>query len=101
MTGLLASLITSLAGPRPAPAPVRGKPRGTPSFREGKVSRVEEWLEAMGRWWGSFERTWFYSDSFNDLPLLSQVSDPVAVDPDGTLLAHAEVSGWPVLTLHF
>ena len=78
-----------------------GKPRGTPSFREGKVSRVEEWLEAMGLWWGSFERTWFYSDSFNDLPLLSQVSDPVAVDPDGTLLAHAEVSGWPVLTLHF
>ena len=72
-----------------------------PLDREGKVSRVEEWLEAMGLWWGSFERTWFYSDSFNDLPLLSQVSDPVAVDPDGTLLAHAEVSGWPVLTLHF
>ena len=77
-----------------------GKPRGTPSFREGKVTRVEEWLEAMGLWWGSFERSWFYSDSLNDLPLLSRVSDPVAVDPDSTLRAHAERSGWTILNLH-
>ena len=77
-----------------------GKPRGTPSFREGKVSRVEEWLESMGLWSGCFERSWFYSDSLNDLPLLSIVSDPVAVDPDSTLRAHAESQGWMILNLH-
>ncbi len=77
-----------------------GKPRGTPSFREGKVVRVEAWLEAMGMWWGCFERSWFYSDSLNDLPLLARVSDPVAVDPDNTLRAHAERAGWRILALH-
>ncbi len=76
-----------------------GKVRGLPSFREGKVVRVETWLEAMGLWWSSFERSWFYSDSLNDLPLLSRVSNPVAVDPDPTLRAHAEGAGWPVLSL--
>jgi HAD superfamily hydrolase (TIGR01490 family) len=77
-----------------------GGVRGTPSFREGKIARVEAWLEAMGFWWGSFARTWFYSDSLNDLPLLSKVSDPVAVDPDEALLAHARKAGWTVLKLH-
>ncbi len=76
-----------------------GKPRGTPSFREGKISRVEDWLESMGLWWGSFSRSSFYSDSLNDLPLLQKVSNPVAVDPDPTLRAHAEAHAWPVLTL--
>jgi len=77
-----------------------GKPRGLPAFREGKIARVEAWLESMGFWWSNFERSWFYSDSLNDLPLLSRVSDPVAVDPDPTLLAHAQQAGWPVLNLH-
>ena len=77
-----------------------GKPRGTPAFREGKIARVEAWLEAMGLWWGNFERSWFYSDSLNDLPLLAKVSDPVAVDPDSTLQAHAEAAGWAILRLH-
>jgi len=77
-----------------------GKPRGTPSFREGKITRVEAWLESMGLWLGDFERSWFYSDSLNDLPLLSVVSDPVAVDPDNTLHAHAEQAGWAILKLH-
>ncbi len=77
-----------------------GKPRGTPSFREGKILRVEDWLESMGFWWSNFERSWFYSDSLNDLPLLARVSDPVAVDPDPTLLHHAQAAGWPVLKLH-
>jgi phosphoserine phosphatase len=53
----------------------------------------------MGLWWSSFERSWFYSDSQNDLPLLSRVSNPVAVDPDPTLRAHAEAAGWPILSL--
>lgn len=77
-----------------------GKPRGTPAFREGKITRVEDWLESMGLWWSNFERSWFYSDSLNDLPLLSMVSDPVAVDPDRTLRAHAEAAGWTILKLH-
>ncbi|WP_153109709.1 HAD family hydrolase [Propionivibrio limicola] len=76
-----------------------GKPRGMPSFREGKITRVEDWLEAMGLCWANFERSWFYSDSFNDLPLLSMVTDPVAVDPDHRLDAHARASSWPVLSL--
>ena len=77
-----------------------GKARGLPSFREGKIARVEAWLEAMGLWWNNFERSWFYSDSLNDLPLLSKVSHPIAVDPDATLRAHAEAQGWTVLNLH-
>ncbi len=76
-----------------------GQPRGTPSFREGKIARVEAWLESMGLWWGSFERSWFYSDSHNDLPLMSKVSDPVAVDPDERLRTHAETAGWQVTSL--
>jgi len=76
-----------------------GKPRGLPAFREGKIARVEAWLESLGLWWGSFGRSWFYSDSLNDLPLLERVSDPVAVDPDETLRRHAEDRGWPVISL--
>lgn len=76
-----------------------GKPRGTPAFREGKILRVESWLESLGLCWQSFDRSWFYSDSHNDLPLLEKVSDPVAVDPDETLRAHAVEAGWPVHSL--
>ena len=77
-----------------------GQPRGTPAFREGKIVRVNDWLESLGLWWGNFERSWFYSDSLNDLPLLALVSDPVAVDPDSTLRVHAEAAGWAILNLH-
>jgi HAD superfamily hydrolase (TIGR01490 family) len=76
-----------------------GKPRGTPAFREGKIERVNAWLESMGLWWGAFESTHFYSDSRNDLPLLELVSHPVAVDPDDTLRKHAEEKGWPIISL--
>jgi HAD superfamily hydrolase (TIGR01490 family) len=76
-----------------------GKPRGTPAFREGKIERVNAWLESMGLWWGAFESTHFYSDSHNDLPLLELVSHPIAVDPDDTLRVHAESKGWPVISL--
>ncbi|CAG0955349.1 Phosphoserine phosphatase SerB1 [Rhodocyclaceae bacterium] len=76
-----------------------GKPRGTPSFKAGKIERVEAWLESLGFWWGSFEQSWFYSDSHNDLPLMSIVTDPVAVDPDDTLRTHARDKGWPVISL--
>jgi HAD superfamily hydrolase (TIGR01490 family) len=76
-----------------------GKPRGTPAFKAGKIERVESWLESMGLWWSSFEQSWFYSDSLNDLPLLSKVDHPVAVDPDPTLRAHATARGWPIISL--
>ncbi|MDD5472028.1 MAG: HAD-IB family hydrolase [Sideroxydans sp.] len=72
---------------------------GVPSFREGKVTRMEQWLAERGWGWDSFERSCFYSDSLNDLPLLSKVKRPVAVDPDATLRAHAEAQGWPVISL--
>jgi hypothetical protein len=45
----------------------------------------------------AFERSWFYSDSMNDLPLLNAVSDPVAVRPDSRLRQHALQAGWPVV----
>lgn len=76
-----------------------GKPRGLPAFKAGKIERVDDWLETLGLYRGSFARSWFYSDSHNDLPLLSRVSDPVAVDPDDTLRAHATTHGWPILSL--
>jgi HAD superfamily hydrolase (TIGR01490 family) len=72
---------------------------GVPSFREGKVLRMENWLAERGWNWGSFGNSWFYSDSLNDLPLLSKVKQPVAVDPDATLRAHAEKQGWAVISL--
>ncbi|MBX3685270.1 MAG: HAD family phosphatase [Rhodocyclaceae bacterium] len=76
-----------------------GLPRGTPAFQGGKISRVDAWLESIGLYLGSFETSHFYSDSHNDLPLLEKVSDPVAVDPDDTLRAHAQQRGWPVISL--
>lgn len=76
-----------------------GKPRGTPAFREGKIQRVNAWLESLATNISRFEHSWFYSDSHNDLALLSLVSDPVAVDPDPALHAHALAQGWPVITL--
>ena len=75
-----------------------GKPRGTPTFREGKIQRVDEWLAAKGRKLADFE-SWFYSDSLNDLPLLERVTHPIAVDPDATLRAHASKRKWPIISL--
>ena len=76
-----------------------GQPRGTPSFREGKIVRVDAWLESLGLWLGSFEQSWFYSDSLNDLPLLEKVTHPVAVDADATLAAAAEERDWLRISL--
>ncbi len=73
-----------------------GKVEGTPCFREGKVTRLEQWLKQQGR---NLAESWFYSDSHNDLPLLECVSHPVAVDPDETLADHAAARGWPILSL--
>jgi len=76
-----------------------GRPHGLPSFREGKVTRVNQWLAQQGLGLSDFSSSLFYSDSFNDLPLLAAVTDPIAVNPDQRLRAHAISAGWPVLAL--
>jgi HAD superfamily hydrolase (TIGR01490 family) len=76
-----------------------GKVSGTPCFREGKVTRVEQWLAAQGRRWDDFSGSRFYSDSHNDLPLLERVTHPIAVRPDHPLKQAALARGWEVITL--
>lgn len=73
-----------------------GEVAGIPAFREGKVQRLDAWLEQTGQ---TLAGSAFYSDSHNDLPLLERVDRPVAVDPDPQLRAVAEERGWPVMTL--
>ncbi|XXQ68611.1 HAD family hydrolase [Neisseriaceae bacterium B1] len=74
-----------------------GKIEGTASLREGKITRLDEWLAERDETRASYGKIYFYSDSKNDLPLMNEVSDPVAVNPDAELLAHAQQHGWPVL----
>lgn len=78
---------------------VNGRIRGVPAFREGKIERVEAWLRGLGHRLSDFERSTFYSDSPNDLPLLERVSHPVATNPAPTLERIAQERGWPVLRL--
>lgn len=73
-----------------------GEVAGIPSFREGKVKRLEHWLAQRG---ANLAQSWFYSDSHNDLPLLERVTHPVAVDPDDTLAQHATMKGWTIISL--
>lgn len=84
------------------PVLVDGRPTGEidglPCYREHKLAHVHDWLARSGeaplaRW----PRSWFYSDSASDLPLLAAVTDPVAVRPDARLRAHAIRHGWAVL----
>ncbi len=76
-----------------------GRVNGVPCFREGKITRFESWLLERGREWSDLREVWFYSDSHNDLPLLSRVTHPVCVGPDPKLAAHAASVGWPILHL--
>lgn len=76
-----------------------GRVADVPSFREGKITRLENWMAQHGWNWNSFDDSWFYSDSLNDLPLLSKVKNPVAVDPDPVLRRHAEQHGWKIISL--
>ena len=73
---------------------------GTPCFREGKVSRLEAWLGRRGETLATFAASWFYTDSFNDLPLLRRVTHPVVVDPDERLRTHAQAHTWPIISLN-
>ncbi|MDE2368153.1 MAG: HAD family hydrolase [Burkholderiales bacterium] len=84
---------------RDARGRVTGAIRGVPSFREGKVARLESWLGARGLKRADFETSTFYSDSTNDLPLLEWVTAPVATNPGPALERIADDRGWPVLKL--
>jgi HAD superfamily hydrolase (TIGR01490 family) len=76
-----------------------GRAIGTPSFREGKLVRLNEWLASRGERLADYRESWFYSDSINDIPLLSAVTNPVAVHPDDRLRAHALERRWPIISL--
>ncbi len=72
---------------------------GIPSFQQGKVTRLQQWLAARGKKLTDFETSYFYSDSHNDLPLMNLVTNPVAVDADPTLMKVAQEKGWPQISL--
>ncbi len=73
-----------------------GKVAGEPSYKHGKVKRLQNWLDEHGQ---TLAGSSFYSDSHNDIPLLEQVERPVAVDPDQALALHATSKGWPIISL--
>lgn len=77
---------------------ITGRIRGVPSFREGKVTRMEQWLAKRQLGWADVKST-FYTDSINDLPLLEKVNTPVATNPDERLRAIAQARGWRILEL--
>jgi len=76
-----------------------GKIAGIPSFKHGKVVRVQSWLASLGKTLQDFETSHFYSDSSNDLPLLEVVTHPIVTNPSPGLLAVAQERTWPVLNL--
>jgi HAD superfamily hydrolase (TIGR01490 family) len=75
-----------------------GEIKGVPSFREGKVTRLEAWLAARKLRLSDVEST-FYTDSMNDLSLMENVTHPVATNPDARLRAIAVQRGWRILDL--
>lgn len=76
-----------------------GKVSGLPSFKEGKVTRLEAWLKNKNLSLADFKKSYFYSDSHNDLPLMQKVTHPVAVDSDDILTEYAKSKGWPQISL--
>lgn len=78
---------------------ITGEIKGVPSFREGKIARLEQWLTSRELVWGDVEST-FYTDSINDLGLLEKVTHPVATNPDERLHAIAIERGWRILELY-
>lgn len=76
-----------------------GRVAGTPNMREGKIVRLDEWLARRGEALENFDQSWFYSDSRNDIPLLSRVTHPVAVNADAVLAALASEKGWPMVRI--
>lgn len=78
---------------------ITGRLLGTPPFGNGKVINTVLWLSSLGKSLQDFARSTFYSDSQNDIPLLSAVTHPVATNPNASLSAHAKAQGWPILHL--
>jgi HAD superfamily hydrolase (TIGR01490 family) len=78
---------------------VTGRIHGVPSYREGKIARVEQWLATRGSRLAACRASVFYSDSTNDLALLQAVSEPVATNPSPALEAIARERGWRILRL--
>lgn len=78
---------------------ITGQLRGRHNNGAGKIHNTRAWLQNLGHDWESFPKVHFYSDSHNDIPLLSIVSHPVATNPNAKLKAHAEAHGWPTLHL--
>jgi HAD superfamily hydrolase (TIGR01490 family) len=76
-----------------------GRISGVPNTREGKFERLQMYLAARGQHLSDFAKIYAYCDSLNDIPLLSQVSNPVAVNADPVLSAHARHMGWPVMQI--
>jgi HAD superfamily hydrolase (TIGR01490 family) len=76
-----------------------GRLLGSPTSGPGKVTHMHAWLDKLGQPFAGFERSHFYSDSHNDIPLLSVVSHPVATNPNAALAGHATALGWPLLHL--
>lgn len=72
---------------------------GVPSFKEGKVTRINQWLAERGTTMTDYEISYFYSDSHNDLPLMKLVTNPVAVNADEVLSEYADQQGWPKISL--
>jgi HAD superfamily hydrolase (TIGR01490 family) len=97
LLGIQTLIATELA--RDGSGRVLGTIKGVPNFREGKVTRVEQWLRSRGRSKADFARCTVYSDSPNDLPLLEWATHPVATNPSPALADIAARRGWPVLTL--
>ncbi|AMP07094.1 HAD superfamily hydrolase (TIGR01490 family) [Collimonas sp. PA-H2] len=78
---------------------ITGRLADTPTYGPGKVIHTHAWLATMDMTLASFPRSYFYSDSHNDLPLMKLVTDPVATNPNALLKAHASEHGWPILNL--
>ena len=78
---------------------ITGRLAGTHTQGEGKIVNTKAWLEGMGKSLDHFDHVYFYSDSHNDLPLMSIVTHPVATNPNAVLTRHANAQGWPLLHL--
>lgn len=78
---------------------ITGKLLGRHNNGEGKIHNTRAWLQRQGMDWQHFPQIHFYSDSHNDIPLMSVVSHPVATNPNAKLSAHAQAHGWPLLNL--
>lgn len=76
-----------------------GKLLGVPTSGAGKVVHMHDWLAKLGTPFAAYASSHFYSDSHNDIPLLSVVSHPIATNPNAVLTAHAQSHGWPLLHL--